>query len=154
MVGRENLNIPILGLGLRRRIHLSLRKFTIWQIHIRVPDLPITPGAWSVGAGSPPESVPSPYDPHDPQQNIYHYAHDHGLLNWTDLNQFLWGGYVWVTKNWSEVMWSNDPNLTKMIIPTHPPFMVSLTDEAARANGFLRHWNAANGIAAPGQVVG
>lgn len=50
-------------------------------------------------------------------------------------------------------MWSNDPNLMKVIISTHPPFMVSLTDEAARANGFLRHWNAADEIAAPGQVV-
>ncbi|KAL8653019.1 MAG: hypothetical protein Q9226_004014 [Calogaya cf. arnoldii] len=130
--------------------------FTIWQIHIRVPDLPITQMAWSVGAGSLSESVPSPYDPHDPQPNIFHYYHypqGPELLNWTDPNQFVWGGYLRVTANWSEVMWSNDPNITKWFGPAHPPVMVSLTDEAARANGFLRYFNSADKIAPPGKVV-
>ncbi|KAL8912863.1 MAG: hypothetical protein Q9171_002241 [Xanthocarpia ochracea] len=121
--------------------------FTTWQIHIRVPDLPITETAWSVGAGALAESVPLPYDPHDPQRNVYHLN-----VNWTDPKQILWGGHAWVKANYSEVMWSSDPNLTKLIVP-NPPYVVSLTEEAARDNGMVPTWNSADAIGPPGEEV-
>ncbi|KAL8766676.1 MAG: hypothetical protein Q9209_006606 [Squamulea sp. 1 TL-2023] len=128
--------------------------FTTWQIHIRVPDLPITQVAWSVGAGSLPESVPSPYDPHDPQWNIFHYTTGQGPLNWTDPNQILWGDNAWVRANYSEVMLSSDPDLTKYLVPRpRLPFVISLTKESARKNGLLPYWNFPVAVTPPGGEV-
>ncbi|KAL8789095.1 MAG: hypothetical protein Q9213_001358 [Squamulea squamosa] len=128
--------------------------FTTWQIHIRVPDLPITQVAWSVGAGSLPEPVPSPYDPHDPQPNIFRYTTDQGPLSWTDPNQILWGGNAWVRANYSEVMWSSDSDLTKYLVPhPHLPFVMSLTKESASKNGLLPYWNFLVTITPPGGEV-
>lgn len=47
-----------------------------------------------------------------------------------------------------EIMRSDDPNLISMIGPGHSTSMLSLTDEAARANEFLQTRNAADEIAA------
>ena len=143
------------------RVTYPYENFTTWQVHIRVPDLPITQAAWSVGSGSLVESVPIPYDPHDPQPNIYHYDYynsslplghqDQGLLNWTDPEQFLWGAYAWVTANWTEVVWRNNTGLAPSTPPR--PFVVSLTEEAARENGFVPYWNGVDEVGRPGEVV-
>ena len=144
------------------RITYPYENFTTWQVHIRVPDLPITQLAWAVGAGSLVESVPSPYDPHDPQPDIFHYEYynyscpvghqDQGLLNWTDPEQFLWGANLGVTANWTEVMWRNNTGQAKTV-PHHYPFVVTLTEEAARENGFVPYWNPRDEVGRPGQVV-
>ncbi|KAL8891978.1 MAG: hypothetical protein Q9215_001089 [Flavoplaca cf. flavocitrina] len=128
--------------------------FTLWQIHIRVADLPISTAAWSVHAGSMLDIVPGPYDPHDPQPNTNFYYKNHRILNWTDPSQFLWGGNLRVTANSSEVMWRrNSKPAVHVLPPTFYEFSVSLTEKAARKNGFLPYWNDVHAMPPPGDEV-
>ncbi|KAL8733748.1 MAG: hypothetical protein Q9166_001942 [cf. Caloplaca sp. 2 TL-2023] len=144
--------------GTYDRITYPYENFTLWQIHIRTPDLPITESAWSIGVGALVESLVHPYDPHDPQlKYIFHYERrapngtDLGPLNWTDPSQSLWGGR-YLSVDASEVEWSRDPRILKLIDPG-ARFAVRLRDEAARRRGMKSLWYPKDKIERPGEEV-
>ena len=138
--------------GLDPPITYPYEIFTLWQVHIRTPDLPLAEVGWSAGAGSLLETVVEkyiPYDPHNPQTDLYHLN-----INWTDPKDAggIWG-FAYLTAKYSEVVWSTDPAHTRGIWP-HPPVVARLTDEAARKAGLLpQRWTGKQEIGPPGEEV-
>ena len=83
------------------------------------------------------ETIYSPYDPHDPQEEILTLG-----IDWTSLqNQSKEGGFVSIRANWSEVEWATDTPDWRKWMPV-PPVVARLKAEVATQAGLVSDWES------------
>ena len=125
--------------------------FVLWQLHVLTQDLPLQWINWDVGNIDVPEDIGDtfPYDSHAPQEPPYTLG-----LNFSrkaDSQGFYSGAYI--TANYSETIWSDDPELRRRFLP-QPSWVVRLTAAAAQGAGLISSWTASFGPRpGPGDIV-
>ncbi|KAL8809297.1 MAG: hypothetical protein Q9223_001698 [Gallowayella weberi] len=133
----------------RRTIYHPDEKFTLWQAHMRVPDVPNYLVNLYFGCADLMEDVLEfydRYDPHDPQNKLITWGD-----NWTDpeIKASKWGP-AYVKANLSELEWGEDP---QHYDPEQFPVVARLNAAAARESGLLQSWSWQSRLAPAGSEV-
>ena len=114
---------------------------TLWKVHILTQHLPLDYDML-LGAGKPIwEDVKEPYDPHDPQIPPVSFGLDYSKKE--DAMTNAWYAQIGITASPGEYEISDDQDARQQAIGyPPPPYVVRLTDEAARGAGLLSEWQA------------
>ena len=115
-----------------------VENYTLWQAHILLQDFPLQVRLVENNVVGIEDLIPGgrihPYDPHDPQNPPY--TEGYNLSTKVDGQKFSYRAIINAT--FSEVMYTNDPNITQSIgITRHPQWAVGLTPAAAKLAGLV-----------------